>query len=200
MPDKGLPGDFPNLQRADIGAVPKNGGPVTYLEYFFQPVAYIDDCYPGFLKLPDDFKQGCGLACCQGSRWLVQGDDLGVVEERLGDCQHLHFPRSQAAGHVLGPEAAFQPVKDLIHGLVKGAVVNHDATAGFITQGDILPHCQVAHHVHFLVDFYDMAFPDGLVGVLKGYLVPSQPYFTFIFLIDAVKDIQQRGFAGSVFP
>ena len=71
---------------------------------------------------------------------------------------------------------------------------------GFISQGDILPHCQVTHHIHFLVDFYDMAFPDGLVGILKGYLIPLQPYSAFIFLIDTVKDIQQGGFTGPVFP
>lgn len=154
---------------------------------------------PARLKLPNDAEKRLGFIGGKGGGWFVKGNDAGLMKQRLGDGDHLHFTRAEGSNRVLRAEAAAELLQNPIDRMVELLVIDKSAFAGLMAERDVLPHRHVPDDVCFLVYFGDLSVFDGVQRVFKADLLPVQVNIAGVFAVDAVQNVEQGAFSRSVF-
>ena len=153
--------------RGHVLAVAKDGDPVGERESLVQAVADVDDADAVLLELADDLEEVVDLAQAQRGGGLVHDDDVRLVQEGLGDLDHLLLPDTQSADGGAWVDLEMEPGKQLARTRVHGSPFQQGSPVQLRAQEHVLRDGQLGDEVELLIDGHD-ARVDGLARGARG--------------------------------
>ena len=93
-----------------------------------------------------------------------------------------------------------QLAEDFVDVLVHLRIVNERAFFRFISEGYILPDRQISDNQRLLMHLGNAALRDGLIRIPESDLLAVQKHIAVILRIHTVKDVEESGFSGTIFP
>ena len=136
-------------------AVAQHGDAVGEREGLVEVVADEDRRDAVGLELADDLEEVVDLAQAERCRGLIHDDDVGLVEQGLGDLHHLLLADAEAAHRRARVDAQMQARQQLTGASVHGAPVEERTHAQLRPQEHVLGDGELGDEVELLVDRHD---------------------------------------------
>ena len=181
-------------------AVAQDGDVVADGEHLPHPVGDVEHCHPGLLQVGDDAKEDEGLRFGQARGRLVQDQETRIVNQGLGDLDHLLLGDREAADDRVGIEADAEPVEHGHRLAAHRAAVDEGARdARLHPEQDVLGDRHVRGEVELLEDDGDAL----VVGVarpaqLQGLALEDELAAVRVRPLGAGDDLHQGRLAGTV--